>query len=193
MNRRRSLHSAEPLAHRGAGIALLAVLVGDDLERRSERIEKFAGREKEIRIARPAQLLVPMAEGLDDEYATGGEASHKVREVGPVEIIHDHNSVESLVRERPCAGLEIERKDLQSRRVREAARVDVYRDHLMANGPQGARVPSMTGGNIQNPAARTYQAHPAQNPGRLGDGGVGGSVETRHFGSISRDLIAREP
>jgi hypothetical protein len=193
MGRRVSLDRAKALPHGGARFAFFAVFIGNDLKCVFERAQKLAGRQKKIWIARPAQSLVALAEGLEQEHAARREGPHEMREVRAVQVVRDNDGVEAFRGERPRSGFEIGRQDFDPWRVVQSAHVDVDRDHIVAHGTERAGMASMARGHVQDPPAGANQVSPAQDPRRRGDGGVGGTVEACHFASITGRFRRRSP
>ena len=68
----------------------------------------------------------------------------------------------------------------------ETTGLEVGSRHTVARRSKSARMAPMTGREVQNRPAGGNERHPAQDPGRWGDIGVGRTVETGHAASINR-------
>src|SRR4029077_11445192 len=143
----------------------LALLEGDDGQR-PEGPEKLAGPEQEVRVARAAEALVTLREGLVDNRAPGRQRRCDRGEERPVEIIGHDDTVEAAAERPGRAGLQIDRLDAAARpgERREGGGVAVDGMDFKAAIEQQSGMAPATGGEVEHAAACGDQRQETQNP-----------------------------
>src|SRR5512134_3596966 len=85
-------HRTNPLDDGRLGPVHPALLERHDRQAAAPGIRELVRPQQEVRIRGPAVALVPLHEGLVDQYPAGREARGKRVEEGPVEIVRDHHA-----------------------------------------------------------------------------------------------------
>src|SRR5262249_19293139 len=109
----------------------------------------------------------------------------KMREKRPVKVVAYNYRIEPLLRERPCARLEIDGECVDAADAgahRQGLGVAIDREHSSAASGEKPRVASVTGGDIEPAGVGPDQVRVARDPWRRHERGMVGDV--RHHGPL---------
>jgi hypothetical protein len=117
----RQLERCDVLNCRGARIVHDSVLVGDDLKRAAQALEKLPRRQEMGWTGGSAEARIALGERLIEEEPARFDGRHECWEKRAPKIVRDHHGGEGAARKWPRAALEIGLDELNAGLLREIA------------------------------------------------------------------------